>query len=162
MAVIGVGLFAVPAGLLASAFTQELSNDKPNAGVGDADIERVTERVALAHIAKWSTGWDEASFASDYDPEALVITSSGTKRGASGGSAAAREMHDRGGTEWRLVSHTIAGSAALLRWETSLEGQPPVSAVETIIVQDGLIRFQTVELLPGRDAPPRGLQSVQR
>lgn len=80
-------------------------------------------------------------------------------RGPTGGNAAAREMYDLGGTAWRLISHTIAGSAALLRWEASAEGRPPVSAIETIIVQDGLIRFQTVELLPVHESPSGGASS---
>jgi voltage-gated potassium channel len=143
IAIIGVGLFAVPAGLLSSAFTEELGGAPPDVGVGDPEVERVTERVVLAHLERRHLGGE--GLAADYDEAALVITPSGPLRGPAGGVSAVSAMSDRAEGEWRLERRQVAGVVAVLAWAASGPDGELLRATETVVVREGLIHLQSID-----------------
>lgn len=145
IAIIGVGLFAVPAGLLASSFAEELGG-APDVGVGDPDVEKVTERVALAHAAGRTGVWDPKGVSSDYDQAALILTPAGSFRGVEGGAAAIKKLLEEAeGTAWQLDQVHVTGTAAVLRWHGLDERGRPHRMVETLLVRDGLIQLQSID-----------------
>lgn len=144
IAVIGVGLFALPAGLLASAFTEELGTKRADSGVGQRDVETSTKRVVLANAEKRHRPVSTDDLAEDYSDSALVLTPDGAHRGTEAGSAVVEWMRALGeGHAWRLDGHRIAGELALLHWVID-GGHIPVEAVETVVVREGLIQLQTI------------------
>jgi voltage-gated potassium channel len=177
IAIIGVGLFALPAGLLASAFNEELTEDKPDSGAGDPDIERVTARVALAHAEKRSERFDPGIVMEDYAESALILTPDAVFKGRGGGEQLKRYMNEKSQATWVLDRYSVAGEVALLHWVSRAqavgspgEGRqrahgahgaaqaaerhgdaeqsgPRLEAAETIVVRDGLIRVQSIDIV---------------
>jgi len=143
IAIIGVGLFAVPAGLLASSFTEELGGGvAADKGVGDPDVEKVTERVALANAARRWGEWEPGSIAADYDPSALIITPTGHLRGPEGGVEAVSLLRQRfEGARWHLNGVRIAGPTAVLNWRIETPRGRTHTRVETLVVRNGLIQM---------------------
>ncbi len=143
IAIIGVGLFAVPAGLLASSFTEELGGGvTADKGVGDPDVEKVTERVVLAHAARRWGEWEPTSITADYDPSALIITPTGYLLGPEGGVKAASLLRERfEGAHWHLDSVRIVGPTALLHWRITTPGEETRESTETLVVRNGLIQM---------------------
>jgi voltage-gated potassium channel len=96
IAIIGVGLFALPAGLLASAFTEELGSQRADSGVGQRDVETSTKRVVLANAEKRHRRSSAEDLAEDYSDSALALTPTGTFRGTSAGREIAHWMRELG------------------------------------------------------------------
>lgn len=142
IAIIGVGLFAVPAGLLASSFTEELGGGVANEGVDDPDAEKVTERVVLANAARRWGDWEPTSIAADYDTSALIITPEGHFRGPEGGVAVISRLREQfAGAHWHLENARIVGPAGLLYWVITTPGGEAHKRTETLVVRNGLIQM---------------------
>lgn len=146
IAILGVGLFAVPAGLLASSFTEELGGAAPDTGVGEPDVEKVTERVARAYAARRFGEAGEPAFAQDYDEDALIVLPSGPVRGPAAAAGLAAQLTEiaPAGT-WRLESLQVAGTVAVLRWHAGGSLGDRHRVVETLVVRGGLIQLQSVD-----------------
>jgi voltage-gated potassium channel len=151
IAIIGVGLFAVPAGLLASSFTEELGGGvAADKGVGDPDVEKVTERVVLANAARRWGEWEPSSITADYDPSALIITPTGYLRGPEGGVTAMSVLRERfEGARWHLDGVRIVGPAALLHWGITTPGGETRRSTETLVVRNGLIQMHFLHQADG-------------
>lgn len=151
IAIIGVGLFAVPAGLLASSFTEELGGGAASTGVGEPDVERVTERVALAYAARRFDESHETSVAEDYDGDALIVLPTGSLRGADGAPGLVSWLAEvASGASWHLESLQVAGTVAVLRWHAEDPRGGRHRVIEMLVVRDGLIQLQSVDRIAMR------------
>lgn len=166
IAIMGVGLFAVPAGLLASSFTEELGGGvAADKGVGDPDVEEVTERVVLANAARRWGELEPTSIAADYDPSALIITPAGHLRGPEGGVEAVLLLRERfEGARWNLDGVRIVGPAAVLYWRITMPGEGSRTSVETLVVRNGLIQMHFLHETDGwpPDERPEAPDQPQR
>lgn len=146
IAVIGVGLFALPAGLLAAAFSEEMGSE--DARAGERDVEIATERMALANAAKRAGTMEADRLAEDYSDTALLLTPSGAYHGPQCGPAIAEWMDGLARTHggaWTRGHYRIAGDSALIHWKLdAADGR--IDAIETLTVREGLIRRHTVAL----------------
>jgi ketosteroid isomerase-like protein len=104
-----------------------------------------TPQEVLAHHSEALAAADLDEIVADFADDAIMITPAGVKRGKPGVREAFTELlADLPNAAWGVTRHVDAGGVVLLAWTADAGGSRADDGVDTFVVQDGMIRVQTV------------------
>jgi ketosteroid isomerase-like protein len=104
-----------------------------------------TPQEVLAHHSEALDAADLDEIVADFADDAVVITPAGAKRGREGVREAFTQMlADLPGATWSVKKQIKADGLVLLAWTADAAGSRADDGVDTFVLQDGMIRAQTV------------------
>jgi ketosteroid isomerase-like protein len=104
-----------------------------------------TPQEVLAHHSQALGAADLDEIVADFADDAVVITPAGAKRGRKGVREAFTQLlADLPDATWSVKKQTNADGVVLLAWTADAAGSRADDGVDTFLVQDGMIRAQTV------------------
>ncbi len=104
-----------------------------------------TPQEVLAHHSQALGAADLDEIVADFADDAVVITPAGVKRGKQGVREAFTELlAELPDAAWDVKRHVDADGVVLLAWTAETAGSRADDGVDTLVVQDGMIRVQTV------------------
>lgn len=104
-----------------------------------------TPQEVLAHHSQALGAANLDEIVADFADDAVVITPAGTKRGKQGAREAFTQLlADLPDATWSVKKQVNADGVVLLVWTADADGSRAEDGVDTLVLQDGMIRAQTV------------------
>jgi ketosteroid isomerase-like protein len=104
-----------------------------------------TPQEVLAHHSQALGAADLDEIVADFADDAVVITPAGAKRGRAGvREAFSQLLADLPEARWSVRRQTDADGVILLAWTADAAGSQANDGVDTLVVDGGMIRAQTV------------------
>ena len=104
-----------------------------------------TPQEVLAHHSRALGAADLDEIVADFADDAVMITPAGTKRGRAGVREAFTQLFaDLPDARWNIRKQTDADGVVLLAWTADAAGSRANDGVDTLVLEDGMIRVQTV------------------
>lgn len=108
-------------------------------------MARTTTEVIQDHLMKRLAGDIKADVDANYSPDVILLSSFGTFRGKKGIMTSAEKLdRDMKDAEFIYNRTQIEGSHALLEWSANKASKKVCDGVDSFMVQDGKIVFQSV------------------
>jgi ketosteroid isomerase-like protein len=104
-----------------------------------------TPQEVLTHHSQALGAADLDEIVADFADDAVLITPAGTKRGKVGVREAFTQLFaDLPDATWSVKKQINADGVVLLAWTADAAGSRAEDGVDTLVVEDGMIRAQTV------------------
>jgi ketosteroid isomerase-like protein len=104
-----------------------------------------TPQEVLAHHSRALVAADLDEIVADFADDAVVITPAGAKRGRAGVREAFTQLlADLPDAAWSVKKQTDADGVVMLEWTADAAGSRANDGVDTFVLEDGMIRVQTV------------------
>jgi ketosteroid isomerase-like protein len=104
-----------------------------------------TPQEVLAHHSRALVAADLDEIVADFADDAVVITPAGAKRGRAGVREAFTQLlADLPDAAWSVKKQTSADGVVMLEWTADAAGSRANDGVDTFVLEDGMIRVQTV------------------
>jgi hypothetical protein len=115
-------------------------------------MSRTTEEVFEDHLQKRLNGDLEADIQTNYAPDVVFLTGTGTFHGHDGVRQSADELERYlGGEEFEFKTKLVDGDYAFLEWKGHNDNKHVFEGADSFVIQDGKIVMQSIHYCVKRD-----------